>query len=155
MPILPITTYPDPILEKKTQKIANPADPEIQALILDMLETMEANDGVGLAAPQIGKSLRLCVIRADGKTYILINPVFKSKSWKKVVTEEGCLSFPGMHIPIKRSAKVVVEALDRKGVKYQVIGEGLLGRALQHEIDHLDGVVFIKRKAKIRPAVKK
>jgi peptide deformylase len=153
MAILPIHVSPDPILEKKAKKITDPSAREIQELILDMVETMEANNGVGLAAPQVGKSLRLCIVRVDRKTYILINPVFKSKSWKKVVAEEGCLSFPGVQLLIKRSSKVVVEAVDRTGKKYEVVGEGLLGRALQHEIDHLDGVLFVTRKAKFKKII--
>jgi peptide deformylase len=96
----------------------------------------------------------LAVIRVEGKTYILINPVIKSKSWKKVINEEGCLSFPGIFIPVKRSAKVKVTAQDRKGKKFEVIGTGLLGRALQHEIDHLNGVLFITKKAKIKLPLK-
>lgn len=150
MAILPILIYPDPILLKKSRKITDPQSSEIQELILDMLQTMDVNDNcLGLAAPQIGKSLRLCIIKLAGKTYIVINPKFKSKSWKKVVTEEGCLSFPGLFIPIKRSAKVSVKAQDRAGKTYVIRAADLLARALQHEIDHLDGIPFTKRKAKI------
>jgi peptide deformylase len=150
MPQLPIVTYPNPILVKKTKKIADPKSPEIKALIFDMLETLEKNNGLGLAAPQVGKSVRLCVIKFDNKTHILINPEFKSKSWAKVTAEEGCLSFPGEFIPIKRSKKVTVKAQDRKGKKIIIQADGMLSRALQHEIDHLDGILFIKRKAKIK-----
>lgn len=114
-----------------------------------MLETMEETENcLGLAAPQVGASVRLCVFKLGGKTYILINPKFKSKSWKKEIVEEGCLSFPGKYIPVKRSAKVKVEALDRNGKKITISGSGLLARALQHEIDHLDGILFIKREVK-------
>lgn len=147
---LPIFIYPDPILTKKAGKIQDARSPEIQELILDMLETMEKNDGMGLAAPQVGKSLRLCVIKLDGKTYILINPKFKAKSWKKVVAEEGCLSFPGIFLPIKRHNKVTVKALDRSGNELIIKAEGMLSRILQHEIDHLEGIPFTKRQARIK-----
>jgi len=150
MTVLPILIYPDPILEKKAGRIQDPKNPEIRELIIDMLETMENSDGLGIAAPQIGKSLRLCVIKFDGKTYVLINPKFISKSWKKVIAEEGCLSFPGIFIPVKRSKKVSVSAIDRQGQEVIIKAEGMLARVLQHEIDHLDGVPFTKRRAKIK-----
>lgn len=150
MPVLPIITYPNKILEAKTKKVADIKSPEIKELVFNMLETLETNKGLGLAANQVGKSLRLCVIKFEGKTYILINPRYKSRSWKKVAFEEGCLSFPGLFFPVKRHAKVTVEAQDRKGNKITVKAGGLLSRALQHEIDHLDGVLFTSRKTKIR-----
>lgn len=143
--ILPILTYPNPLLEKKAEKIKDPKSPEIKELIFDMLETLEKNQGLGLAAPQVGKSVRLCVIKIEGKTHILINPKIKSKSWKKEILEEGCLSFPGKFIPIKRARKVKVEAQDKNGDKVTITGEGMLARAMQHEIDHLDGILFIDR----------
>ncbi|MFA6973712.1 MAG: peptide deformylase [Parcubacteria group bacterium] len=149
MPELPIITYPNPILKKKTKKIKDPKAPEIKALVLDMLETMENQGGLGLAAPQVGASVRLCVIKLDGKTHILINPEIKSRSWRKVVSEEGCLSFPGEFIPVKRSRSVKVKAADRNGKTVEIAADGLFARALQHEIDHLDGILYIERKAKM------
>ncbi|MFZ2188177.1 MAG: peptide deformylase [Candidatus Moraniibacteriota bacterium] len=145
MAILPILTYPDPRLQIKTREIKNPKDPLIQELIFDMLETMKENNGMGLAATQIGKLLRLCVIKFERKTYILINPQIISKSWGKEISEEGCLSFPGQFIPIKRSKKVKVTALNKAGKEIRIEAEGLLARALQHEIDHLDGILYIER----------
>ena len=150
MSVLPILIYPDPVLKKKAGKIKNAKTPEIRKLILDMLETMEKNEGLGLAAPQVGKSLRLCVIRYDGKTYILMNPKFTSKSWKKSISEEGCLSFPGLFIPVKRHHAVTVKALDRHGNEIVIKAEGMLARVLQHELDHLAGIPFTKRKARIK-----
>lgn len=149
MSILPIVTYPNPLLQKKSQEIVDPNDPEIQRLILDMLETLkDCKIGIGLAAPQVGKSLSLCVIRLDGKTHILLNPKIKSKSWKKIISEEGCLSFPNKFILVKRSCKAKVTAVNEKGEKIEIKAEGLLARALQHEIDHLDGVLYIEREAR-------
>jgi len=147
---LPIITYPNPILTKKTELINDPKKATIKKLIANMLETMEKNNGVGLAAPQVGKSVRLCVIRVDNITYVLINPKITYKSWRKEITEEGCLSFPGKFIPVKRYKKVRVKAQDEQGSVVNIKAEGLLGRALQHEIDHLDGKLYIEKEAKIR-----
>lgn len=144
--ILPILTYPNPLLKKKAEKIKDIGDPQIKELIFDMLETLENNsDGLALAAPQVGKSVRLCVIKHNGKRYILINPKIKSRSLAKEIMEEGCLSFPGQFVPIKRSKKVKVAALDRQGNKTEIKADGILARAFQHEIDHLDGVLIIDR----------
>ncbi len=146
---LPIVEFPNPILEKRAQKIKDCSSPEIKELILDMLETMEnRSEAVGLAAPQVGQSVALCIIKLDGKTHILINPKVKSSSWKKEVCEEGCLSFPGKFIRVKRSAKVKIEAQDRHGKKIVLKGDGLLGRAFQHEIDHLNGILFYTKEVK-------
>lgn len=145
MSLLSILIYPDPRLKEKAREIENPKDPLIQELIFDMLETMKENNGMGLAATQVGKSVRLCVIRFERKTYILINPKIKSKSWGKEIAEEGCLSFPGQFIPVKRSKKVKVVAQNKAGKLVTIEAEGLLARALQHEIDHLDGILYIER----------
>jgi peptide deformylase len=145
MTMLPILTYPDPRLKNKAREIENPKDPLIQELIFDMLETMKENNGMGLAATQIGKPLQLCVIRFERKTYILINPKIKSKSWAKEIAEEGCLSFPGQFLPIKRSKKIKVTAKNKSGKEITLEAEGLLARAMQHEIDHLDGILYIER----------
>lgn len=146
MSIRPIITNPNPILRQKAKEIENPQSPEIKELIFDMIETMEhQGNALGLAAPQVGQSVHLCIIILNHKTYILLNPKIKSKSLTKEVAEEGCLSFPGEFIPIKRSKKVRVEALDRHGNKITISAEGILARALQHEIDHLNGILFIDR----------
>jgi peptide deformylase len=147
---LEIVKYPNSILSKEAAPIKDVLKPAVQKLIADMLETMEKNNGVGLAAPQVGKSLRLCVIRVDDIIYILINPRVTYKSYLKEVWEEGCLSFPGKFIPVKRHKKVRVKALNEKGEEVNIKAEGLMSRALQHEIDHLDGKLFIEKEAKIR-----
>jgi peptide deformylase len=144
--ILPIIKYPNEILRQKAKEVENPKSREIASLVLDMLETMEKNDNaLGLAATQVGALVRLCIIKFNGKIYVLINPKIKSKSWKKEVKEEGCLSFPGKFIFIKRPKKITVEALDKNGNKIIIKAEGLLARAFFHEIDHLDGILFIDR----------
>jgi len=147
---LKIVEYPNPVLTKVAELIQDVKKPAIQKLITNMLETMEANNGVGLAAPQIGKSIRLCVIRVDKKTYILLNPRITYKSYLKEVCDEGCLSFPGKFIPVKRHKKVRAKALNEKGEEIVIKAEGLLSRALQHEIDHLDGKLFIEKEVKAR-----
>ncbi|MDP1884433.1 MAG: peptide deformylase [Candidatus Moranbacteria bacterium] len=147
---LKIVKYPDPLLSKKAELITDVKKPAIRKLIADMLETMEKNSGVGLAAPQVGKSIRLCVIRVDDETYALINPRITFKSYLKEVWEEGCLSFPGKFIPVKRHKKVRVKALDENGAEVTIKAEGLLSRALQHEIDHLDGTLYIEKEVKIK-----
>lgn len=146
---LPILIYPNEILRKKAKKIKDPKNPEIRELIFNMLDTMEkSGNALGLAAPQVGQSVRLCIIKHNAKTYILINPEIKSKSWKKEIAEEGCLSFPEKFLPVKRHKKVKISALDKNGEKIKIAAESLLARAFQHEIDHLDGVLFIDKQEK-------
>lgn len=145
MSALKIRKYPDKVLQKKSSKIKDPLAMEIKKLIPQMLETMRSNNGMGLAAPQIGKSLRLCVIEESGNVYVLINPKINSSSRTKIKMEEGCLSFPGKIFPIVRAEKVKVRYLDENGKKAKIKADGLLARALQHEIDHLDGILMIDR----------
>lgn len=140
-----IITYPNLILEKKSQNIKNPLDPEIQKLIPAMLETMRKNNGLGLAAPQVGKSLRLFVVEHLNKTYILINPKITAHSKDTYISEEGCLSFPGKFIPVKRFETIQIRYLNEKGEKCKIKTRDLLARAFQHELDHLDGILFINR----------
>lgn len=147
--ILPILTYPNLVLEKKSEKIKDPKSQEIRELIFDMLETLKNSpNGMGLAAPQVGSLLRLCIIQFQGKDYILINPKIKSKSLAKEILEEGCLSFPGRYVPVKRHKKVKVSAQDRHGNEIIIKADGIFARALQHEIDHLDGILLIGRTSK-------
>lgn len=140
-----IITYPNPILEKKSQNIKNPLEPKIQKLIPEMVKVMRENNGMGLAAPQIGKSIRLCVIEHLGHLYILINPKITAHSKRKINIDEGCLSFPQKFIPVPRFETVQVRYLNEKGEKCKIKANDLLARALQHEIDHLDGILFISR----------
>ena len=148
--MLKIIKYPNDFLRKKTRevKVKELKDPKMQRLILDMAKTMEVEKGVGLAAPQVGSDLRICTIQADDKTYVLINPKIKSSSRKKDIFEEGCLSFPGKFFPIERPIKVKVQARDREGKKVKIKADGLFARVLQHEIDHLDGILVIDRAIK-------
>jgi peptide deformylase len=147
---LTIKKYPAPVLRKKAVKIKNPLDLEIQALIPAMAEAMKKENGVGLAAPQIGSSVRLCIVKEENKIYALINPQITAKSTKKIVMEEGCLSFPGTFFPITRPENVKVRFLDEAGAEKKLKAGGLLGRAIQHEIDHLDGILIIDRAKKVK-----
>ena len=142
---LTIRKFPDPILTTKTVVIKNPLNSEIQELILAMIEKMHAAKGVGLAANQIGKNLRLCVINTEGTTYVLINPKVTAKSKEKIISEEGCLSFPGEYFPVARHSEIQIRYIDEFGEAKKLKGQGLLSRAIQHEIDHLDGVVILDR----------
>jgi len=141
-----IIIWPDPILKKPAVAVDR-VDEEIRKLLDDMAETMYAADGVGLAAPQVGVSKRIVVIdtspRQEGQRLLhLVNPRIVKTEGETVYTE-GCLSVPGEAEEVERAAKVWVEALDRDGKKLEIVGEGLLGIALQHELDHLDGVLFV------------
>lgn len=147
---LAIKRYPAPVLRKKAAKIKNPLDQEVQDLIPAMIEAMQKENGVGLAAPQVGSSVRLCIVKDENKIYALINPQITAKSTKKIIMEEGCLSFPGTFFPITRPENVKVRFLDEAGAEKKLKAGGLLGRAIQHEIDHLDGVLIIDRAKKIK-----
>lgn len=145
MAILEIVKYGDPVLRKKTEPITEITD-DIILLAEDMLETMYAAPGVGLAGPQVGKSLQICVIDVvpDGKRnpIVLINPKVLFGE-DKIELEEGCLSFPKIYEKVKRWNKIQAEYIDLKGNLNKVEVEGFLAKAFQHEIDHLNGKVFI------------
>jgi len=139
---LKIITYPDPTLRKKSEKVKE-VDNEIKDLIKNMIKTMEKNQGIGLAAPQVGVLKRIIIALTDNGPKAFINPKIIKKTKETEIMEEGCLSFPGLFLEIKRWKGVEIEALDGNGNKIKATG--LLARILQHEIDHLDGILFIDR----------
>jgi peptide deformylase len=144
MAVREILKYPDPRLRTKARRVRE-VDGSIQRLIDDMVETMRAANGVGLAATQIGVPLRVAVVEPrDGQLIVLINPEIVKTSGQRRV-EEACLSIPGYWGELTRSEVVVVRALDRNGREFRVRGTGLLAQALEHEIDHLNGVLYIDR----------
>ena len=153
MAVLEIRKYPDEILRKKALSVEN-IDRSLQRLIDDMIETMYAAPGIGLAAPQVGISKRLVVIDVSlgeekNSLIVLINPeITDTEGFAD--SDEGCLSVPGYTSAIKRAEKVIVKGLDRNGKPVQIEGDGLLARALQHEMDHLDGVLFVDRMSSIK-----
>jgi peptide deformylase len=144
----PILRYGDPVLHRKAAPV-EALTPEIDALIDDMRETMHAAAGVGLAAPQVGESLRICLVdlsagRRPDQLLVLINPEMIACAGLQL-KEEGCLSVPGIEATVARPQTVSVRAMDRDGEPREIQGEGLLARALQHEIDHLNGILFLDR----------
>ncbi len=155
MALLEIKTYPDRVLRQKAAPITV-IDDGTRRLIDDMIETMYAAPGIGLAAPQVGVSKRLIVIDVSHRDeeeetplIVLINPEITIKEGE-IESEEGCLSLPGYTTTVKRAERVAVRGLDREGTTVEIEAEGLLCRALQHEIDHLDGTLLIDRISKIK-----
>ncbi|HEX3533639.1 MAG TPA: peptide deformylase [Gemmatimonadaceae bacterium] len=142
MSILDIRVLGDPVLRKPTRPVTEVTD-ELRKLIADMFETMYAAEGIGLAAPQVGRTERLAVVDVEGAKYALINPEIVSKSGPSEKAEEGCLSIPDIYGDVERPSEVIIRALDENGEPYEASGSGLLGRCFQHEIDHLDGKLFI------------
>ena len=146
--MLKIITLPNPILRQKAKKIADVMDPKIQKLIPQMTELM-LKEGVGLAAPQIGESIRLIVVKYKDGSVAMINPRILKKSILKEWGEEGCLSVPGKYGEVKRSKKLTIRYTDEKGKAKTLNAQGMLARIIQHETDHLDGVLFIDKARKI------
>lgn len=145
--ILPIIINPNPILRKKSQDVnlETISDPKFQELLMDMEETMLKEDGVGLAAPQIGKNIRVISIKAEDKNFFIINPTITKASWKKNWDEEGCLSVPNIFGKVERHKKINLIYFNEKGKKQKLATSGFLARVIQHEIDHLDGILFIDK----------
>jgi len=143
MAVMEIRKAGDKILAEKAQPVIK-IDKRIKKLLDYMAETMDSADGVGLAAPQVGVSLRVIIIDVGEGLIELINPVIIGCEGSELGTE-GCLSIPGVFGEVERFAEVIVEGLNRFGKKVHIVGTGLLGRALQHEIDHLEGILFIER----------
>ncbi|MGM0545341.1 MAG: peptide deformylase [Bacteroidota bacterium] len=151
MSVLPIVTYDDEVLRQKAEPVKKNSQ-ELQTLIDDMFDTMYNSDGVGLAAPQIGKLLRIFVADAASMNedeegshgpLALINPEITFESEQKVAMEEGCLSIPGVNATVSRPEKIVVNYLDRDFNEQELEVDGWLARVIQHEKDHLDGVLFL------------
>lgn len=148
MAILKITKYGGLVLRKKAKTVEDLGE-TTQTLIKNMFETMYAAGGIGLAAPQVGQPIRLAVMNVvpdhQKEQFVIINPKIVKREGK-VKSDEGCLSLPGVGGTIfKRSEKVIVEALNEKGLPVSISAEGLLARCLQHEIDHLDGKMILHR----------
>jgi peptide deformylase len=151
--VLKILKYPDPILSQRGETVTE-FDEELKKLIADMFETTYASQGIGLAAPQVGISKRLTVIdlslgKDPEQRLVLINPEILTSDGKQY-EEEGCLSFPDIHEKVSRAFKVRIRAQNEKGEWFEMDGEELLSRCFQHEIDHLDGVLFIFRMSALK-----
>jgi peptide deformylase len=139
----PIHVLGSPVLRERAAEV--PAvDDEVRALLADLWDTMRTADGVGLAANQVGVARRVAVVSVDGQDFALVNPVVVEHGGK-AKQEEGCLSIPDLYADVSRPERVVVEAADETGAVRRIEGTGLLARAMQHEIDHLDGILFLDR----------
>jgi peptide deformylase len=149
MALLPILRYPHPRLRDRSEEV-HKIDDDLRRLVTEMVDTMYAANGAGLAAIQVGMPLRLFVIDGqitggaeDAGALVLVNPQIVEISKESQTGDEGCLSFPGIFVPVKRGLRVRVTATDMDGKPIEIEGQDLLARALQHEIDHLDGKLLI------------
>jgi len=142
--ILSIQTGQDNHILRQKAKEVNEINPQIKGLISDMIETLEANNGFGLAAPQVGQLLQIIVAKPEPEkeALVLINPQIKKFSRKKEIMTEGCLSLPDMAVPVERPVKITVQGLDINGQPNKIKAKGLLARIIQHEIDHLNGILI-------------
>ncbi|TAK34750.1 MAG: peptide deformylase [Chloroflexota bacterium] len=144
MSILPIRTYDDPILRRKASRVKR-VDASVEKLVADMIETMHAAPGVGLAAPQVGVPLRLIVVEPpDEPLIVLVNPEIVRAS-KEYEVEEGCLSVPGYVGTLRRFQQVVVKGRDLAGKEVRIKADDFLAEVFQHEIDHVNGILYIDR----------
>ena len=145
MSILPIRTFGDPVLRNEAGPVER-FDDALQRLADQMIVTMHEAPGVGLAAPQVGRPIRLIVfdLGDEAGARALVNPVLRDE-WGEQIGEEGCLSLPGLYYPVKRAMKLWAEGQDLQGNAVTIEAEEMLARVLQHEVDHLNGVLFIDR----------
>lgn len=145
--VLEIIKEPNEILRKISKEIDEKTinSPDFQLLLKDMALTMKKKDGAGLAAPQIGKNIRVITIGLENDVLHIINPVITKKSWAKEWGEEGCLSVPKFFAQVQRHKKIKCNFLDQSGKKKSLETTGFLARVIQHEIDHLDGILFIDK----------
>lgn len=151
-----VVLHPDPVLRKKAEAVSK-ITPEILKLLDDMIDTMYAEEGIGLAAPQVGISKRVVVIDVEqreeggaGNPLKIINPEIIAKSDTKTVLDEGCLSLPGMRCDVERPDRVTVRYMDETGATREIEADGLLAKAFQHEIDHLDGILIFDYLSKLK-----
>jgi len=143
MSTLEIIKYPNPLLKKKSKAVKR-VDDRTKKLITDMTETMHEAPGVGLAAPQVGELLRIIVVDIGEGPLAIVNPKLKKRSGEQIFVE-GCLSLPNLEAPVKRASKILVSGMDRNGKAFLLEAEALLATVIQHEMDHLDGKLFIDR----------
>lgn len=153
MAVLEIVTYPNPVLTRRAEEVEK-VDGTIRKLISDMVDTMYANDGIGLAAPQVGVSKRVVVVdvrlyEQSSSLISIVNPEVVAEG-EEVIHEEGCLSVPECVEGIKRKTWIKVRGLNERGREIEVEGEGMLAIALQHEIDHLNGKVILDRMSRVK-----
>jgi peptide deformylase len=148
MSLLPLHLLGSPVLRQHSAEVKT-VDDEIRRLIADLFETMDAARGVGLAANQVGVARRVAVVDADGDRFVMIDPTIVETEGNSTA-EEGCLSIPDIYGDVTRPERVVIEALDQDGTHYRKEATGLKARAIQHEIDHLDGILFLDHLSLLR-----
>ncbi|MFL5401571.1 MAG: peptide deformylase [Gemmatimonadales bacterium] len=148
MSLLPLHLLGSPVLRQHSAEVKT-VDPEARQLVDDLFETMDASRGIGLAANQVGVARRIAVVDADGDRFAMINPVIVETEGRSIA-EEGCLSIPDIYGEVTRPERVVIEALDVLGNPFRKEATGLKARAIQHEIDHLDGILFLDHLSLIR-----
>ena len=144
MTVQPIRLFGDPVLRTPAEAVVD-FDRELRRLVADLTETMQDEGGAGLAAPQLGVSLRVFAFDVDDVVGHIVNPVLDFPDAEEQDGPEGCLSIPGVYVDTKRRQNVVARGFDQHGEEVQVIGTGLMARCVQHETDHLDGVLFVDR----------
>jgi len=147
--VLKIIQENDPVLRKKAEIVKDPKDPEIQKLIEDMVATMKSAKGLGLAAPQVSVSLRVFTIDMEGDISVFVNPEIKDFSKESIPFEEGCLSVQKTWGSVIRPKKLTIKAFDENGKPVKIRAKGLLARIVQHEMDHLNGILFIDKAEKL------
>lgn len=140
-----ILIHPNPVLKDRAVPVDPAHDPDLRGLVKRMAEAMYAHDGVGLAAPQVGIQKRVIVFDVDDALYAVCNPVITERSAQTVVDDEGCLSVPGITVPVERSVSIVCEGLSVDGKRVVLEASDLMARVIQHESDHLDGVLILDR----------
>jgi len=151
MSLLRLHLLGSPVLRQRSDDVAT-VDDDVRRFIDDMFETMEAAKGVGLAANQVGVARRVAVVDAEGRRFAMVNPRIVQAEGR-ATAEEGCLSIPDVYGDVTRPSTVVLEALDRDGQPFRMEASGLVARAIQHEIDHLDGILFLDHLGALRRAM--
>jgi peptide deformylase len=141
MSLRPLHLLGSPVLRRRSDEVGAVSD-DVRRLIEDLFETMDAAKGIGLAANQVGVPQRVAVVDADGDRFVMVDPVILETEGR-AVAEEGCLSIPEIYGDVTRPERVVIEAADQEGNRYRKEATGLKARAIQHEIDHLDGILFL------------
>lgn len=155
MAVLPLRIIPDPVLRQTAKDVPLAEIRKLRSLVVDMVQTMDASQGVGLAAPQVGRGLRLIVVSTVQGPLALFNPVLSRRSLRTELGEEGCLSIPGVYGSVRRSVRVAVSGIAPDGKPLRFTAKGFFARVLQHEVDHLNGVLFIDRIKKITAGSKR
>ena len=141
---LEIRTFGDPVLKSRAATVEE-FDESLERLAEEMLQTMREHDGVGLAATQVGRLKRVLVAALEDEEYVIVNPTIEQKSGDPVPDTEGCLSIPEIQVEVERPTNVVVSGFDTNGLAIKLEVEGLLARIIQHEVDHLDGILILDR----------